>query len=288
MARKKPKPPFPAQHQKKPGAKYKLLPRPRYKAREYVGSGKLEDKITLITGGDSEIGRAVATFFAREGSHIAITHMPPEKKGAEATQAAVKKERKKISLIEGDITDPGFCEYAIERVIDDYGRLDIVINSAVYQHHQDNIENLTLEQWGHTFKMNIDSYFYIIKYALPYLKEGSTIINTGSVAGIHGNAKLLDYSAAKGAIHAFTKSLAQHLLYKGIRVNCVALGPIRTSSYPTKRKAKDTTRLKELSLMGRPAEPEEIAPAFVFFASNTDSGYITGEILTLPGNRNSN
>lgn len=280
-----PTPPFPKQHQAKPGIESKLRPRPQYEAKQYKGSAKLAGQIALITGGDSGIGRAVAVLFAREGADVAIVYLPEEQSDAEETQRAIKKEGQTALLIPGDVTDRRFCEQAVERTVGEFGKLDILVNNAAFQQHQEELEDVTEEQWDKTFKTNIYGYFFMTKAALPHLKEGATIINTGSITGLEGSAELLDYSATKGAIHAFTKSLAQNLVPQGIRVNCVAPGPVWTPLNPSDRPAEDVAKFGAKTPMKRPAQPEEIAPAFVFFASNIDSSYITGEVLTLLGGK---
>ncbi|HXC50291.1 MAG TPA: SDR family oxidoreductase [Candidatus Limnocylindrales bacterium] len=278
-----PKPPFPAQHQDKPGIESELDPRPRYLAPLYKGSGKLEGKAALITGGDSGIGRAVAVLYAREGADVAIVYLPEEQSDAEETRDAVEREGRRAVLIPADVTDPASCRDAVERTIRALGRLDILVNNAAFQQHQESLDAITDEQWEHTFRTNIFGYFYMARAALPHLKRGSAIINCGSITGLEGSAKLLDYSATKGAIHAFTKSLAQNLIDKGIRVNCVAPGPVWTPLNPSDKPAEEVAKFGHDTPMKRPAQPEEVAPAFVFFAAEGDASYITGEVLTLLG-----
>ena len=278
-----PKSPMPAQHQEKPGIESELTPRPKYQARFYQGSGKLSDKVALITGGDSGIGRAVAVLFAREGADVAFTYLPAEQSDAEETQAAVEREGRRALLIEGDLQDPTFCTEAVEQTVAEFGKLNVLVNNAAYQQHQEGLEELSDEQWDKTFKTNIYSYFRMTKAALPYLKEGAAIVNTGSITGLEGSGHLLDYAATKGAIHAFTKSLAKNLVEKGIRVNCVSPGPVWTPLNPSDKPAEEVAQFGADTPMKRPAQPEEIAPAFVYFASEIDSSYVTGEVLTLLG-----
>lgn len=280
---RRPKPPFPEQHQPKPGIESQLDPRPQYRAPEYVGAGKLRDRVALITGGDSGIGRAVAVLYAREGADVAIVFLPEEQRDAEETMRAVEAEGRRCLLIPGDVTEPAFCKEAVERTVREYGKLDILVNNAAYQQHQEGLEELSDEQWDRTFRTNIYGYFRMAKAALPHLKPGASIINTGSITGLEGSKQLLDYSATKGAIHAFTKSLAQNLVEKGIRVNCVAPGPVWTPLNPSDKEPEQVAKFGQQTPMQRPAQPEEVAPAFVFFASNVDSSYITGEVLTLLG-----
>jgi NAD(P)-dependent dehydrogenase (short-subunit alcohol dehydrogenase family) len=274
---------MPAQHQEKPGMEHKLRPRPQYLAPHYRGAGKLEDKVALVTGGDSGIGRAVAVLYAREGADVAITHLPEEARDARETAEAVEAEGRRCLLLEGDLTDPAFCEDIVERTVAEFGKLDVLVNNAAYQQHVESLEELTDEQMEHTFTTNILGYMRVARAALAHLGEGAAIINTGSITGLDGSGKLLDYSATKGAIHAFTKSLAQNLVERGIRVNCVAPGPVWTPLNPSDKEAADVKKFGAKQPMKRPAQPEEIAPAFVFFASNADSSYITGDVLTLLG-----
>jgi NAD(P)-dependent dehydrogenase (short-subunit alcohol dehydrogenase family) len=279
-----PKPPFPKQHQEKPGIESELDPRPRYRAPKYKPAAKLEGKVALITGGDSGIGRAVAVMYAREGADVAIVYLPVEQSDAEMTQEAVEQAGRRALLLPGDVSDSSFCRSAIEATVKEFGKLDILVNNAAYQNRQPSIADLTEEQWDLTFRTNIYGYFHMAKAALSYLKRGGTIINTGSITGLEGNKQLLDYASTKGAIHAFTKSLAQNLVEKGIRVNCVAPGPVWTPLNPSdNRSPEEVAKFGQDSPMERPAQPEEVAPAYVFFASEADSSYITGEVLTLLG-----
>lgn len=275
--------PMPAQQQDHPGLESRMRPLPQYLAPHYRGAAKLLDKVALITGGDSGIGRSVAVLFAREGADVAIVYLPAEQPDADETKAAVEKEGRKAILIPGDVTDAEFCRVAVERTVRDLGKIDILVNNAAYQQARDRLEDISHSQWDLTFRTNIYGYFYITQAALPYLNEGSSIINCGSIAGLEGNKTLIDYAATKGAIHAFTKSLAQNLVDRKIRVNCVSPGPIWTVLQPVSKPADAVAEHGLKSPMRRPGQPEEVAPAFVFFASNTDSSYISGEIMTLLG-----
>ncbi|HEX8636827.1 MAG TPA: SDR family oxidoreductase [Pyrinomonadaceae bacterium] len=280
---KEPKSPLPAQHQPKPGIEAEMTPRPEFLAPKYKGSGKLQNKSALITGGDSGIGRSVAVLYAREGANVAIVYLPEEDKDARETAEHIEREGGKSLLIPGDVKDSKFCEEAIEKTVKEFGGLDVLVNNAAFQQHQNSIEDITDEQFEKTFHTNIFGYFYMARAALKHLKEGSAIVNTGSITGLEGNKELLDYSATKGAIHAFTKSLAQQLVEKNIRVNCVSPGPIWTPLNVADKEAEKVAEHGADTPMKRPGQPEEVAPAYVFFASDVDSSYITGEILTLLG-----
>lgn len=278
-----PKSPLPAQHQAKPGQEHELDPKPRYEGPHYVGANKLKDKVALITGGDSGIGRAVAVLFAREGADVAFTFLKEEKQDANETKRAVEAEGRRAYPMVGDVRDAKNCRRLVKQTVDKLGKLDILVNNAAFQQHQESLEEITEEQWDQTFKTNIYGYFYMTKAALPHLAEGSAIVNTGSITGLEGSKQLLDYSATKGAIHAFTKSLAQNLVERGIRVNCVSPGPVWTPLNPADKEAEDVAKFGADTPYKRPAQPEEIAPAFVYFASEIDSSYVTGEVLTLLG-----
>ena len=280
---REPESPMPAQHIEKPGLEAELKLKPRYEAPHYKGSGKLLDRAALVTGGDSGIGRAVAVLFAREGADVGLVYLPEEQVDAEETRAAVEREGRSAVLIPGDVRDPEFCRRAVGRVVEEFGKLDILVNNAAFQQHQETIEDISDEQFDRTFKTNIYGYFYMAKAALGQMQRGAAIINTGSITGLEGSKELLDYSATKGAIHAFTKSLAQNLVERRIRVNCVAPGPVWTPLNPADKEARDVAKFGADTPFKRPAQPEEMAPAYVFFASEADSSYITGEVLTLLG-----
>jgi len=276
-------PPFPSQDLEQPGLEEKMDPKPRFEAGEYRPGGKLGDKVALITGGDSGIGRAVAVLFAREGAYVALVYLAEEQVDAERTEVEVSKHGRKALLLPGDVADPGFCRNAVDAVMEHFGKIDILVNNAAYQKHQEGISDVSEEQWERTFRTNIFAFYYLTKAALPHMEPGSSIINTGSITGLEGSPALLDYSATKGAIHAFTKSLAKNLNDRGIRVNCVAPGPVWTPLNPAERSDEDMEYFGASTPIGRPAQPEEIAPAYVFFASNADSGYISGHVLPLLG-----
>jgi NAD(P)-dependent dehydrogenase (short-subunit alcohol dehydrogenase family) len=278
-----PHPPFPEQSQDPPGLESRLDPRPRFQARAYRPAGKLQGQVALITGGDSGIGRAVAVLFAREGADVAIVYLDEEQSDAEETRAHVQDSGRRCLLLPGDVTDPEFCQEAVKRTVDELGRLDILVNNAAFQQSVEEIEDLEIEQFEHTFHTNIFGYFYMVRAAVPHMDPGSVILQTGSITGLEGHPKMLDYSATKGAIHAFTKSLALNLLRRGIRVNCVAPGPVWTPLNPADRPAEEVADFGSDTPYGRPGQPEELAPTYVFLASNADSGFMTGEVLTLLG-----
>lgn len=281
-ARRYPEPPFPKQHQTKPGDEAALDPAPMYDAPFWKGSGKLDGMAAIITGGDSGIGRAVAVLFAREGCDIAICHLD-EAGDAEDTKAAVEKEGRKAIVLKGDVSDPAFSESAVKATLDAFGRLDVVVPNAAFQEHVEALEDLTFEHFDRTLKTNLYGYFNLVKAAVPHLKAGGSIVMTGSVTGILGNQDLLDYSMTKGGIHAFARSLGTHLAPRGIRVNVVAPGPVWTPLNPADKDAEATSKFGSETVMKRPAQPEEIAPAFVFLASPQCSSYITGEVLPIIG-----
>ena len=280
---KKPKNPLPEQKQPRPGLEKEIEPRPQYLAPNYKGAEKLADKVALVTGGDSGIGRSVAVLYAREGADVAIVYLPEEQPDAEETARAVEKEGRRCLLIPGDVKDANFCSEAVERTVKEFGKLDILVNNAAFQQHQKSIEELSNEQFETTFRTNIFGYFYMAKAALKHLPKGGAIVNCGSITGLEGSKELIDYSATKGAIHAFTKSLAQSVVEKGVRVNCVAPGPVWTPLNVVDKEPPEVAKHGADTPMQRPAQSEEISPAFVFFASNVDSSYISGEVMTILG-----
>ena len=282
-ARRYPEPPFPKQHQPKPGHEFRLDPEPLYDAPFYRGSGKLEGRVALITGGDSGIGRAVAVLFAREGAQVAIVHVGEDRDAADTAKAVEKENGSDALVLKGDVRDSEFCRTAVDKTVEAFGQLDILVNNAAFQVHTKDIVDLSDEHFDETLKTNLYGYFYMARAAVPHMAPGSAIINTGSVTGIEGSPALLDYSMTKGGIHAFTRSLAGNVLKKGIRVNCVAPGPVWTPLNPSDKQADDVSKFGSKVPMKRPAQPEEIAPAYVFLASPQMSSYITGEILPIIG-----
>ena len=277
-----PAPKLPGQHLQKPGRESDLKLAPMYEAPGYRGSDKLRDMVALITGGDSGIGRAVAVLFAREGADVAIAYLNEHEDAAE-TKRAVEKEGRRCILMSGDVAEAAFCRSAVKATVDTFGKLDILVNNAAFQEHVDAFEDLSDEHFDRTIKTNLYGYFNMAKAAVPVMKKGNSIVMTGSVTGLLGNKSLLDYSMTKGGIHAFARSLATHLVDRGIRVNVVAPGPVWTPLNPADKPAAAVEKFGADTPMRRPAQPEEIAPAFVFLAAPSCSSYITGEILPIIG-----
>jgi NAD(P)-dependent dehydrogenase (short-subunit alcohol dehydrogenase family) len=275
-----PKPPYPAQKLEKPGIEAEMEMKPKWRAPKYKAAGKLEGKVALVTGGDSGIGRAVAYLYAREGADVAIVHLPEEQQDADETRKAIEEEGRRCLALPGDLTDPKLCRDVVERTVRELGRLDILVSNAAWQNRKESLDEVTDEEWSRTFRTNVDAYFHLAKAAIPHLKPGSAIIATSSETAM-GAKELPDYSATKGAINAFTRTLAQQLVEKGIRVNAVAPGPVWTPLNPADRGATPD-KIKsfgEKQPMKRAAQPEEIAPAYVFLASDADSSYVTGIVL---------
>lgn len=265
-----------------------MEPAPSWRARSYRPAEKLAGKAALVTGGDSGIGRAVAYLFAREGADVAITYLRAERDDAEETRAAIEGEGRRCALIEGDLVDDTVCRHAVEQTVRELGHLDILVSNAGWQNRKDSITELDEDELDRTMKTNVYAYLRLARYAVPHMQPGSTIIATGSKVGFGGSARLPDYSATKGAIHAITKTLAQQLLGRGIRVNCVAPGPVWTplnvaDEGITGEEVAAFGQGPGNSSMGRPAQPEELSPSYVFLASEADSSYINGAILNVTG-----
>jgi len=273
---------LPAQHIAKPGHEAELDLAPQFLAPDYRGSGKLEGFAAIVTGADSGIGRAVAVLFAREGADVTVAYLDEHDDAAE-TKRCIEAEGRRCLLVAGDVRKAKFAQKVVARTIEAFGRLDVVVNNAAFQEHAESIEDISEERLEETFRTNIFGYFHMAQAALPHLKEGASIINTGSVTGLKGSARLLDYSATKGAIHAFTKSLAQNLIDKGIRVNAVAPGPVWTPLNPADSPPDRVAEFGADTEMKRPAQPEELSPAYVFLASPVCAGYITGIVLPVTG-----
>jgi NAD(P)-dependent dehydrogenase (short-subunit alcohol dehydrogenase family) len=279
---------FPGQQQQRPGVEGEMEPEPQDEMRHYVGTGKLDGKVALVTGGDSGIGRAVCAAFAKEGADVAIAYLS-EDEDAEHTRGLVEAEERKAIAIKGDLSEEERCRAAVEQTVSELGGIDVLVNHVGTQTPVDSPEEMTTEQWDGTFKTNVYSYFWTTKAALEHMPDGGAIINTGSVNGLRGNKSLIDYSASKGAVHVLTFSLAQALVERKIRVNCVAPGPVWTPLIPATFPTEKVEQFGKQVPMERAAQPDEIAPSYVFFAVPELSSYYTGEVLapiggeTLPG-----
>ena len=280
--RSQPGTPLPAQHLDKPGSEAQMQLKPRFLAPDYCGSGKLAGMVAVITGGDSGIGRAVAVLYAREGADVAIIYLN-EHADANETRRYVEAEGQSCLLIPGDVREPGFCQQAVSQVMDRFSHIDVLVNNAAFQEHAASLLELSEERFDLTMKTNVYGYFHMAKAVLPHLQRGAAIINTGSVTGLHGSKHLLDYSTTKGAIHAFTMALAGNLLDKGIRVNAIAPGPVWTPLNPADKTPEEIAQFGADTDMRRPAQPEELSPAYVFLASPACSSYITGIVLPVTG-----
>jgi NAD(P)-dependent dehydrogenase (short-subunit alcohol dehydrogenase family) len=280
--RQQPAPPMPSQHLLKPGLESDMELKPRFMAEGYKGSGKLEGQVAIVTGGDSGIGRAVAVLYAREGADVAILYLNEHDDAAE-TKRCVEAEGRRCLTMAGDVKDMAFCQHAVDAVVRAFGRLDVLVNNAAFQEHAESLADLTEERFDETMRTNVYGYFHMAKAALPHLKRGASIINTGSVVGLRGSGHLLDYATTKGAIHAFTMSLASNLLLQGIRVNAIAPGPVWTPLNPADQPPEQIKDFGKSTDMHRPAQPEELSPAYVFLASPVCSGYITGIVLPVTG-----
>jgi NAD(P)-dependent dehydrogenase (short-subunit alcohol dehydrogenase family) len=276
-------PPFTKSQDHPPGIENQLEPEPVYMTDDYIGSKKLAGKKALITGGDSGIGRSVAVMFAREGADVFITHLPEEKEDAIKTLAEIRAEGQKAFSMALDLEDEKSIENLVSQVKKDLGEFDILVNNAAFQNHVDSIEDLQVKQFEKTFNTNIIGMFKVTKALLPLLREGSNIINTASILAYVGDDSLIDYSATKGAIRSFTKSLAKQLSQRKIRVNAVAPGPVWTPLNPAERSEKEIKDFGENTSFGRPAQPVEIAPAYVYLASEITGSYVTGETINIFG-----
>ena len=280
-----PKPPFPEQHQEAPGLESKLTPRPRFEAYDYKPAGKLRGKVALITGGDSGIGRAVALLYAREGADVAINYLEEGQTDADETRKRIRALKRRCLLLPGDLTIDNVCDQLVAATVAEYGKQDILVSNAAHQQRKQSLDEVTDAEFDRTFKSNVYSYFRLARAALRHMKRGSCIIATSSETSIFGSSNLPDYSTTKGAINALTKTLAQSLIANGIRVNAVAPGPVWTPLDPSDAglSPEKVAEFGKSNPMGRPAQPEEIAPAYVFLASEADSSYITGIVLPVMG-----
>ncbi|MDR7073333.1 SDR family oxidoreductase [Fictibacillus barbaricus] len=274
----------PAQHQNhQPGVESEMNPRPQSDSRNYIGSGKLKNKVAIVTGGDSGIGKATTIAFAKEGANVAIVYLE-ESSDAEETKKLVEEAGGKCMLFAGDIGDESFCQQIVNDVVGSFGGLDILVNNAAEQHPQKNFEDITAQQLEKTFRTNIFSMFHLTKAALPHLKQGSSIINTASITAYQGHPELIDYSSTKGAIVSFTRALSNNLIKKGIRVNGIAPGPIWTPLIPSTFSADQVEQFGVDTPIGRPGQPDELAPAYVYLASD-DSSYVSGQVIHINGGK---
>lgn len=275
----------PAQHQQQqPGSEQRMDPQPVFITDDYRASGKLEGKVAVISGADSGIGRAVAVHYAREGARVAMLYLSEQKEGQDAreTEEEIRKAGGQVLSFAGDLGESDFCKKVVDGVISEWGRIDVLVNNAAEQHPQEKLEDITDEQWQRTFRTNIFGMFLLTKAALTHIPEGGSIINTTSITAYKGNPQLIDYSATKGAIVGFTRSLAMSLSSRGIRVNGVAPGPIWTPLIPSTFSAEQVSEFGGNTPMGRPGQPAELAPAYVYLASQ-DSSYVSGQVLHVNG-----
>ncbi|MCQ4299245.1 SDR family oxidoreductase [Pseudomonas songnenensis] len=272
---------LPPQEQPEPGKEGLMNPRPEYRGEDYKAAGKLEGKVAIITGGDSGIGRSVAVLYAREGADVAILYLD-QHQDAEETRTVVEQYGRRCLTFAGDVADRGVCRNVIDETLAAFGKLDILVNNAAEQHPQEKLEDISEEQWEKTFRTNIFGMFQMTKAALPHLGKGASIINTTSVTAYKGSPQLLDYSATKGAITAFTRSLSMNLVERGIRVNGVAPGPIWTPLIPSTFDADEVAEFGSNTPMKRPGQPDEVAPAYVYLASS-DAAYVSGQVIHVNG-----
>jgi NAD(P)-dependent dehydrogenase (short-subunit alcohol dehydrogenase family) len=279
------KPPFEEQRQSPPGHESEMSERPDHGEESYQGVGRLRDQAVLITGGDSGIGKAVAIAYAREGANVAFSYLPAEEKDAQETIHWVKSAGRAVLPMPGDIQDEKYCREIVDRSIQEFGRLDVLVNNAAFQMTHEKIEEFSSEEWDQTFRTNIYAMFYLCKAALPRMNRGGSIINTASVQAYKPTGQLLAYATTKGAIVTFTKALSELALERGVRVNAIAPGPVWTPLIPSTMPDKKVQEFGKTSPMGRPAQPAELAPAYVFLASHQESSYITGSVLDLTGGK---
>jgi len=279
------KPPFHEKKQSPPASEQEMRHRPDHGEESYHGFNRLRDKVAVITGGDSGIGKAVAIAYAREGAHVAISYLPEEEEDARDTVRWVEQAGRRALALPGDIQREEHCRQMIDRTIAEFGRLDILVNNAAYQMTHEDVDEFSSEEWDRTFRTNIYAMFYLSKAALPRMREGGSIINTASVQAYKPTGKLLAYATTKGAIVTYTKALSEIAIKKGIRVNAVAPGPVWTPLIPSTMPDQKVENFGKDSQMGRPAQPAELAPAYVFLAVEQDSSYITGSVVDLTGGK---
>ncbi|WP_447035147.1 SDR family oxidoreductase [Streptomyces sp. DSM 118878] len=281
-----PTPPFPGdKHGPPPGVEADMSPRPRYEAPRYKAADKLLDKVALITGGDSGIGRAISWLYAREGADVAIVHLPEEQQDAEETKRLVEKAGRTCLLLPGDVSDADFCRDAVARTVAEFGTLNILVNNAAYLNSKLELEQLNAEDWDRTFKTNVYAYFHLVMASLPHLDAGDAIIATATEEALKGSTTMIDYAASKAALITFTKSIAPHLAKRGVRANVVAPGPVWTvlNTADPHMPEDGLSQVGSETPLGRPAQPEELAPAYVYLASDGDSSFTVGEVLAVTG-----
>jgi NAD(P)-dependent dehydrogenase (short-subunit alcohol dehydrogenase family) len=279
------KPPFDERKQRPPGSEHEMREKPNHGEESYRGSGRLRDKVALITGGDSGIGKAVAIAYAREGADVVLSYLPEEEKDAQETVEFVRQAGRRVLTVPGDITGESHCREMVERTFREFGRLDILVNNAAYQMTHQSIDEFSSEEWDHTFRTNIYAMFYLSKAALPRMRQGGAIINTASVQAYKPTGQLLAYATTKGAIVTFTKALSELAMKQGIRVNAVAPGPVWTPLIPSTMPDQKVEQFGKDGPIGRPAQPAELAPAYVFLAAEQDSSYVTGSVMDLTGGK---
>jgi NAD(P)-dependent dehydrogenase (short-subunit alcohol dehydrogenase family) len=280
-----PSPPYDSDKQRRPGLEADMRTAPRHRAERYRAAGKLKDKVALITGGDSGIGRAVALLYAREGADVAVVHLPEEREDAEQVRQEVEEQGRRCLLLPGDLKDPEFCRETVERTVDRLGGLNILVSNAAYLNSKLELEQLTADDFDRTFKTNIYAYFHLVMAALPHLEAGDAVIATATEEALKGSTTMIDYAASKAALITLTKSIAPHLAERGVRANVVAPGPTWTplNEADQHMPPEGLARIGSEAPLGRAAQPEEIAPTYVYLASDADSSYTVGEVIAVTG-----